>query len=227
MSQPGTFSAALAFVPNWWQDTADPFALDALLGNWAKACGWRACGVVLPVENSAPIVKTNPGGATGDAAPVEVPDALRRIRGGESTVLYSAPGTAGRVFAGVQSPGQPMGLIWAERPAGQAWGDNEREYLVLTGKALERSPALAAVIGPVTRPGPARPAARRRGRDRRPDGPRLRQHPDRNHRVLGPDPADAPARFASRELRRGDRARSGSGVSSSHSSCTSSAAAGR
>ena len=31
MSQPGTLAAALAFVPNWWQDTADPFALDSLL----------------------------------------------------------------------------------------------------------------------------------------------------------------------------------------------------
>ena len=152
MLQPGTLSAALAFVPNWWQDTTDPFALDTLLGNWAKACGWRACGIVLPVENSAPIGKTIQSGIPGASPPVEVPDALRRIRGGESTVLYSAPGTAGRVFAGVQSPGQPMGLIWAERPAGQPWGDTEREYLALTGKALEQSPALAAVIGPLLDP---------------------------------------------------------------------------
>jgi signal transduction histidine kinase len=163
MSQSGTLAAALAFVPNWWQETTDPLALDMLLGNWAKACGWRACGVVLPVEHALPIAKmVSCGGSQvkaaesengkADAPPVEVPDALRRIRGGESTVLYSAAGTAGRVFAGVQPLGRPMGLVWAERPAGQPWGDAEREYLALTGKVVERSPALAAVVGPVLDP---------------------------------------------------------------------------
>src|SRR5262245_29731536 len=133
MSEPGTLPAALAFVPNWWQDTADPFALDVLLGNWARACGWRACGVVLPVENAPPVARTVQGGGVSDAPPVEVPDALRRVRGGESTVFYSAAGTAGRVFAGIQLVGRGVGLVWAERPAGQPWGDTEREYLALTG----------------------------------------------------------------------------------------------
>ena len=41
MSQPGTLAAALAFVPNWWQETADPFALDSRLTEWSHACGWR------------------------------------------------------------------------------------------------------------------------------------------------------------------------------------------
>src|SRR5262245_25468694 len=162
MSQSGTLAAALAFVPNWWQDTTDPLALDILLGNWAKACGWRACGLVLPVEGSPPIAKAVHGGSSASAngepevvkadAPVEVPDALRRIRGGEGTVLYSARGSAGRVFAGVQPLGRPMGLVWAERPAGQPWGDAEREYLALTGKVVERSPALVAVVGPILDP---------------------------------------------------------------------------
>src|SRR5215510_14874151 len=111
MSQSGTLPAALAFVPNWWQETTDPLALDSLLGNWSRACGWRACGVVLPGESGTPIARTvqgggsptangEPAGATKtDVPPVEVPDVLRRIRGGEATVLYSAAGTAGRVFA--------------------------------------------------------------------------------------------------------------------------------
>ena len=59
---------------------------------------------------------------------------MRRIRGGETTVLYSAPGSAGRVFAGVQPLGRPLGLVWAERPAGQPWTETEREYLVLTAQ---------------------------------------------------------------------------------------------
>src|SRR5262245_38348725 len=115
MSQSGTLAVALAFVPNWWQETTDPLALDMLLGNWARACDWRACGFVLPVENAQPLAKTvqcgspqNPDSESGKTesgktdAPLEVPDALRRIRGGETSVLYSAAGSAGRVFAAVQ-----------------------------------------------------------------------------------------------------------------------------
>jgi signal transduction histidine kinase len=149
MSQPGTLAAALAFVPNWWQETADPVTLDSLLTGWSKACGWRACGVVLPVDGVAPVVRTLEAGSLRDAPPLEVPDAQRRIRSGETTVLYSAPGSAGRLFAGVQPLGRPLGLVWAERPAGQAWTETEREYLALTARTLERSPALAAVVGPL------------------------------------------------------------------------------
>ena len=43
MSQPGTLAAALAFVPNWWQETTDPFALDSLLADWSQ--GVRMAGV--------------------------------------------------------------------------------------------------------------------------------------------------------------------------------------
>lgn len=149
MSQPGTLAAALAFVPNWWQEAADSFALDALLIGWARACGWRACGLVMPGESAGTVARTVQGGTAGDVPPVEVPDALRRIRGGETTVLYSAPGSSGRLFAGVQPVGRPLGLVWSERPAGQPWGEAEREYLVLTARTLERSPALAALVGPV------------------------------------------------------------------------------
>ena len=43
------------------------------------------------------------------------------------------------------------------------------------------------------------------GRDRGTDGARLRQHPDRHHRLLGPHSADAPAGLAGGGIRRGDR----------------------
>lgn len=152
MSQPGTLAAALAFVPNWWQETADPFALDSLLTGWAKACGWRACGIVLPLVEGTPLAKTVQAGVLDTTPPLEVPDALRRIRGGEGTVLYSAPGSAGRLFAGVQPLGRAMGLIWAERPSGQPWSDAEREYLALCARTAERSPAVAVHIGAVLDP---------------------------------------------------------------------------
>src|SRR4051794_5133132 len=99
MSNPGTLSAALAFVPNWWQETTKPAALDALLLGWAKAAGWRAAGFVWPGENAV-LRKSVLNGMLADFAVPEVPDASRRLKAGEATVLYALPGSAGRVFAG-------------------------------------------------------------------------------------------------------------------------------
>lgn len=152
MSAPGTLSAALAFVPNWWHESTEAGAFDALLVGWARACGWRTCGFAWAGEAAA-VTKTVQGGAPVEApAPLEVPDALRRLKGGESTVLYSIPNTAGRAFALVHPAGRPAGVVWAEKPAGQPWTDAERAYLALTGKTIERSPALSAVVGPVIDP---------------------------------------------------------------------------
>jgi signal transduction histidine kinase len=153
MSNPGTLSTALAFVPNWWQETTEAGAFDKLLRGCAQACGWRACGFVWPGDNTPAVVRMVQGGALVEASsPPEIPDAVRRIRGGEDTVIYSVPGTTGRVFAGVQPIGRPLGVIWAERVAGQPWSEADHAYLVLTGKTIERSPALAALVGPVLDP---------------------------------------------------------------------------
>ncbi len=153
MSNSGTLSAALAFVPSWWQEATDTTTLDTLLVGWARACGWRACGFVWPGDNSPAVARTVQGGVLTDTpAPLEVPDAVRRIRGGEPTVLYSAAGSMGRVFAGVQPSGRALGLVWAERAAGQMWSDADRAYLALTAKTMERSPVVAAVVGPVLDP---------------------------------------------------------------------------
>lgn len=148
MSNPGTLSAALAFVPSWWQETTDPAALDALMVGWARACGWRACGFVWPTERAA-VIKTVQDGVLIDLPmPLEVPDAVRRLRSGEATAIYSVAGSTGRVFAGVQPPGRPLGVVWAERAVGQPWSDAERAYVALVAKTMERSPAVTSVIGP-------------------------------------------------------------------------------
>jgi signal transduction histidine kinase len=153
MTNPGTLSAALAFVPNWWQETADPAAFDGLLVGWSRACGWKACGIVWPADQSAAVVRTVQGGVLADAPAVpEVPDAVRRLRGGETTVLYSVPNSTGRVFAALQPAGRPLGLLWAERHTGQPWSEAERAYLALVARTLERSPALGALFGPVLEP---------------------------------------------------------------------------
>ncbi len=152
MSPPGTLSAALAFLPNWWRETTDPAAFDALLTGWAHACGWRACGFAWASESAA-VVKTVQAGIEIDAPPPpEVPDALRRLKSGEATVLYSSPNTTGRVFAAVHPAGRPVGVLWAEKPASQPWADGERAYLSLVGKTVERAPALSAIIGPIIDP---------------------------------------------------------------------------
>ena len=65
MSAPGTLSAALAFVPNWWQETTDAGAFDALLASWGRACGWRACGFAWTGE-TGPVVKTVQAGVAID-----------------------------------------------------------------------------------------------------------------------------------------------------------------
>lgn len=149
MPSPGSLSAALTFVPQWWRENTDPGTFDSLLVGWAAACGWQACGFVWPGENS-PLVRTVRSGAlVEEPQPVETPDALRRIKGGEATVLYSAPATSGRVFAGVQPTGRPLGLIWAERAPDQLWDDAERAYIGLTAQCITRSPSLSALIGPV------------------------------------------------------------------------------
>ncbi|MFM8272629.1 MAG: ATP-binding protein [Gemmata sp.] len=152
MSTPGTLSTALAFVPNWWQETADPASFDTLLADWARACGWRACGFVWGGDGVS-VVRAAPSGANAESlAPPEVPDALRRLKSGESTVMYSVPGTTGRVFAAVHPAGRPVGVLWAERAAGHPWLDGERAYLALVAKTVERAPALSALIGPLIDP---------------------------------------------------------------------------
>jgi signal transduction histidine kinase len=152
MSPPGSLTAALNFLPNWWQESSDPVAFDALLAGWSRACGWKACGFAWAGEGE-PVVRAVQGGPAADAAtPPEVPDALRRLKHGETTVFYSLPNSAGRVFAAVQPVGRTPGVLWAEKPTGQPWADAERAYVALTARTVERSPALSGVIGPVIDP---------------------------------------------------------------------------
>ena len=153
MNNPGTLSAALAFVPSWWQETSDPATIDALLVGWSRACAWRACGILWPADNSPAVMRTVQAGQLADVpVPLEVPDAVRRLRSGEATAQYSVPNSTGRVFAALQPPGRSLGLIWAERHAGQPWADADRAYLALVARTVERSPALAALLGPVLEP---------------------------------------------------------------------------
>jgi signal transduction histidine kinase len=149
MSQPGTLPGALSFLPQWWQDAADASAFDATLAGWVRACGWKAAGFIWPADGTPTVAKTFPNHATAEAiALTELSEAARRVRAGEPTVVVSLPSGASRVYAPVTCPGRPLALIWAERSAGHTWNDADRAYMGLVGKTLERSPAVAAAIGP-------------------------------------------------------------------------------
>jgi signal transduction histidine kinase len=153
MSTPGTLAAALAYLPNWWQETTDPAGLDALLIGWAKSGGWKAAGFAWPADGTPGVVKTvHPGGVGEAAAPPELAEVVLRVRDGEPTVVVPVPGDGSRLFAAVVPPGRPMGLLWAERPAGQPWADADRAYVALTARMMERAPVVAAVTGPVVDP---------------------------------------------------------------------------
>lgn len=152
MSAPGTLSAALAFVPNWWQETTDAGAFDALLARWGRACGWRACGFAWTGE-TGPVVKTAQAGVAIDApGALEMPDALRRLKSGESTVLYSIPGTTGRVFASVHPSAARSAFCGRRRPPASRGSTANGPTSRLVGKTVERAPSLAAIIGPVIDP---------------------------------------------------------------------------
>jgi signal transduction histidine kinase len=153
MSSSGTLTAALNFVPRWWQDGPDRPALEDLLVGLAAACGWRGAGFVWPAEGTVAVAKVVANGAAADGPiPPEVPDAVRRTKAGEATAFYSIAASSGRVFAPVMPPGRPLGLVWADHPAGRPWTEQDRAYLTLTAKTMERSPAVAAAVGPVIDP---------------------------------------------------------------------------
>ena len=153
MSTPGTLSAGLAHLPAWWQETNEPTAFDNLLTGMVRACGWRSAGFIWPAETIPAIMKVAPAGAGSDAiVPPEVFEVARAIRAGDRTVTVQSPNSSGRVYAGVHPPGRQLGLVWAERHPGQTWSEEERAYLALVGRTIERSPAVALAVGPMLDP---------------------------------------------------------------------------
>ena len=206
MSQPGTLAAALAFVPNWWQETADPFALDSRLTEWSRACGWRACGLVLPGEGGTapspgPCMAVRSPRAAGGSPRCPAAHPVRR----KLLCCTLRPGAPDACSPASSPPGGRSGCCGPNGPPAQPWGDAEREYLVLSARAVERSPAVAVLVGPVIDPERLSQRLADAAVIAGPDGPRLRQHPDWDHRVLGPGAADASARIAGGRIRRRDR----------------------
>jgi signal transduction histidine kinase len=81
-----------------------------------------------------------------------VNDILKTLRGGAGTVVWQVPNTAGRLYCLLTPVGRPGGVIWADRGPGDTWSEADRNYLRLSARLIERSPALAAHIGPLIDP---------------------------------------------------------------------------
>jgi len=153
MPTPAGITTGLAFLPNWLTEAKDAAALETLLSGWLRASGWRTAGVIAPADGRESLMLQVRGDGVGPlAAPSEQADVLRALGGGTPTVVWQLPNSSGRLYTNFQPAGRTAGVIWAERGAGEPWTEADRHYLVLSAKLIERSPALAAVIGPLLEP---------------------------------------------------------------------------
>jgi len=144
-------AAWLEFVPQWYAEGTDLAVLENVLIRWGQVCGWQECGLVLPTGEEWAAL-TIQGDQVSREAPLEAPDAIRRMRTGENGVLYSAAHSSGRYFAAVTLPGRGIGTVWAQAPREQPWGELEQAYLVLTGRLLEYAPVTQLLAGPIIDP---------------------------------------------------------------------------
>lgn len=154
MHMPGGLSAGLAFLPSWLNDSRDALALDTLLSGWVRSSGWRSAGLVWPVDSSPGFtVQARPDGVERlPNPPAELGEILKTLRGGVGTVVWQLPNSAGRLYCLLTPPGRPTGVVWADRVPGEPWSEAERNYLRLSARLIERSPALAAHVGPLIDP---------------------------------------------------------------------------
>jgi signal transduction histidine kinase len=119
-----------------------------------RSSGWRSGGLIWPADSGPGlVVQARPDGAerTGNP-PAELGEVLKTLRGGAGTVVWQTPNTAGRLYCLLTPPGRPTGVVWADRGAGEPWSEAERNYLRLSARLIERSPALAAHVGPLIDP---------------------------------------------------------------------------
>ena len=154
MAPSAGLTSGLAFLPSWLTETTDAASLELFLGGWAHASGWRTVGLIWPIDEKPNLMlQARPDGVTPlPTAPSEIADVARALRGGLATVVWQLPNSSGRLYTLFQPAGRPAGLLWAERAAGEPWTEADRNYLVLSTRLIERSPALTAKIGPILDP---------------------------------------------------------------------------
>jgi signal transduction histidine kinase len=154
MSSPAGIVSGMTFLPNWLQDTKDANAWDTLMGGWVRASRWRTAGVIWPTETQPTLAFLARAESVEPlpALPAELPDVVRALKSGQSTVVWQIPGSAGRLYTLLQPTGRPSGVIWAERGPTEPWTELDRSYLILAVRMIERSPAFLGKIGPMLDP---------------------------------------------------------------------------
>ncbi len=154
MSALGGFSAGLAYLPNWLNESRDAVALEALLSGWVRSSGWSSAGLVWPADSAnAKILLVRPDGVEkGTITPPELPDVLKSLKSGTTTLVWQVPGTSGRLYTLLSPSGRPSAVVWIERNTPEPWADVDRNYLRLAAKLIERSPALTALTGAAIEP---------------------------------------------------------------------------
>jgi len=130
MSNPGSLSAGLAYLPRLLDACPDITAFDDLLGGLVRSAGWQSAGVVWA---------ESPPHANFLARPDGVDHGVERFD------------PAHKLVAAITPPGR-VGALWAGRDPVTAWTDDDAHFLQLTARLLERSPALAVILGPALDP---------------------------------------------------------------------------
>lgn len=154
MSPHGGLSSGLAFLPNWLNEARDAVALEALLSGWVRTSGWRTAGLVWPADGTPTLGMIAKPDSSEKLVhpPAELGEMLRSLRAGSPTVVWQTPGSSGRLYCLLSPTGRPPGLLWAERGPTEPWADADRNYLRLSARLIERSPALTAQLGPTLDP---------------------------------------------------------------------------
>ncbi|MFO0938422.1 MAG: ATP-binding protein [Gemmataceae bacterium] len=151
MNTPNGLSNGMTYLPTWLSESTEPMALDQMLCGWVKANGWRSAGLAWPCEGTPKLVVMARSEASDRPphAPIEMADVARSLIGGQSTVIWQIPASAGRLYTLISPPGRKPGVIWADRGPQEPWTELDRSYLRLSAQLIERSSALAEHVGPI------------------------------------------------------------------------------
>ncbi len=152
MPSTGGFSAGLASLSDWLMADCSHPAFEPLFGEWSRASGYRASGLVWPAVPPHIFARTTTASGTVET-PVTVPTELSQVRAilaDGPTTVWPMPHSAGRLYTLVTPPGRPAGLLWTERAG--SWTEADRNYLALSARLIERSPAVAGSFGPAIDP---------------------------------------------------------------------------
>ncbi len=145
MSTPGSLSAGLAYLPNWLTDCSNAAALDALVCGWVQASNYHAAGIDWSDAADAPHDLV----ATADRV-----ERTPGVAATSATNLAKTPRPVGveRLATALAPSHRRPGVLWAERASSEPWTDDDRNYLQLSARLIERSPALAVILGPTVDP---------------------------------------------------------------------------